>query len=156
MRKIYTGIIFLLATVLSLGEIKVRIVEPMRFHNVNTTHLDKTKVLGVGVLEIHADNRDEDFGKKLLFEFPEYGIMTNRRKWVKVEEFGMEEKDREMIVTKEWEQVKFYAVLDRRELNQGEEIKDIEGEYVGYVPIIVTQYSRNHSVEEEEQNENES
>ena len=152
MRTIYTLMLFLLGTVISLGEVKIKIIEPMRFHSLNTTHLDKTKVLGVGVLEIHADNRDEDFGKKLVFEFPQHGVMTNRRKFIKVEKFGMEkkenEKEKEMIITKEWEQVKFYAVLDRRELNRGEDIKDIEGEYVGYVPIIVSQYSRNLGSEE--------
>lgn len=144
-------IFFLLAGTLSFGEVKVKIIEPMRFHSINTTHLDKTKVLGVGVLEVHANNREEDFGKKLVFEFPEYGIMTNRRRYVKVEKFGMEEKEKELIITKEWEHIKFYAVLDRRELNQGEDIRDIEGEYVGYVPIIVSQYSRNYMVEDKKE-----
>ncbi|MGL4801293.1 MAG: hypothetical protein ACRC18_03410, partial [Cetobacterium sp.] len=69
---------------LTFSEIKVKIAEPMRFKSINTTHLDKDKVLGKGIIEIFTDNKEQDFGKKIMFEFPEYNLMTNRRKWLKV------------------------------------------------------------------------
>ncbi|MGL5316307.1 MAG: hypothetical protein ACRC92_23835, partial [Peptostreptococcaceae bacterium] len=37
--------------------------------------------------------------------------------------------------------VKFYAILDRRELDRGESIEVIEGEYVGQLPIVMGVYS---------------
>lgn len=130
---------------LTFSEIKVRIAEPMRFKSINTTHLDKDKVLGKGIIEVFTDNKEEDFGKKIMFEFPEYNLMTNRRKWLKVEKLGMESSKKEIIITKEREQFAFYAVLDRKDINKGEVI-DIEGEYVGYIPIIVSQYKKRGNI----------
>ncbi|MDX8335201.1 hypothetical protein [Candidatus Cetobacterium colombiensis] len=141
-----TILIFLLASIgnVTFSEIKVKIVEPMRFTNINTTHLDKDKVLGKGIIEVFTDNKEEDIGKKIMFEFPEYNLMTNRRKWLKVEKLGMESSKKEMIVTKEREHIPFYAVLDRKNINDGEVI-DVEGEYVGYIPIVVSQYVKKGS-----------
>lgn len=150
--KIYVKKLILIVSLfnfreLTFSEIKVKIAEPMRFKSINTTHLDKDKVLGKGIIEIYTDNKEEDIGKKIVFEFPEYNLMTNRRKWLKVEKLGMESSKKEMIITKEREQVEFYAVLDRRDINKGEVI-DIEGEYVGYIPIVVSQYSKKGDMNE--------
>lgn len=134
---------------LIFSEIKVKIVEPMRFKNINTTHLDKNKVLGKGVIEVFTDNKEEDLGKKIVFEFPEYNLMTNRRKWLKVEKLGMESSKKEVILTKEREQFDFYAVLDRKDIAKGEVI-DIEGEYIGYIPIVISQYQKKGSINNEE------
>ncbi|MGL4652837.1 hypothetical protein [Cetobacterium sp.] len=132
---------------LAFSDIKVKIAEPMRFKSINTTHLDKDKVLGKGIIEVYTDNKEEDFGKKIVFQFPEYNLMTNRRKWLKVEKLGMATSEKEMIITKEREQVPFYAVLDRKDIDKGEVI-DVEGEYVGYIPIIVSQYKKRGSYNE--------
>ena len=134
---------------LTFSEIKVKIAEPMRFKNINTTHMDKDKVLGKGVIEVFTDNKEEDLGKKIVFEFPEYNLMTNRRKWLKVEKLGMESSRKEIILTKEREQFDFYAVLDRKDIAKGEVI-DIEGEYIGYIPIIIAQYKKKGSINNEE------
>lgn len=141
MKKLILIVLLFSIQVLTFSEIKVKIAEPMRFKSINTTHLEKGKVLGKGIIEVFTDNKKEDFGKKIMFEFPEYNLMTNRRKWLKVEKLGMESSKKEIIITKEREQFAFYAVLDRKDINKGEVI-DIEGEYVGYIPIIVSQYKK--------------
>lgn len=127
---------------LTFSEIKVRIAEPMRFGDINTTHVGKTKALGKGVIEVYTDNKEEDIGKKIVFEFPEYNLVTNRKNWVKVEKLAMETKDKEIIVTKEREQFNLYAVLERKDINSGKDADIIEGEYIGYIPIIVSQYRK--------------
>lgn len=38
--------------------------------------------------------------------------------------------------------MRIYAVLNKRDIDNGEEAEIIEGEYIGYVPIIVSQYGR--------------
>ncbi|MGL4788600.1 MAG: hypothetical protein ACRCWZ_02455, partial [Cetobacterium sp.] len=45
------------------------------------------------------------------------------------------------ILQNERELIKFYAILDRRELDKGEKIEVIEGEYVGQLPIVMGVYS---------------
>lgn len=132
---------------LTFSEIKIKIAEPMRFKSINTTHLEKDKVLGKGIIEVFTDNKEEDFGKKIVFEFPEYNLMTNRRKWLKVEKLGMESSKKEVIITKEREQFELYAILDRKDVAKGEVI-DIEGEYVGYIPIVISQYKKRGSISE--------
>ncbi|MGL5279355.1 MAG: hypothetical protein ACRC8M_09865, partial [Cetobacterium sp.] len=83
-----------------------------------------------------------DFGKKITFDFPKSGLMTNRKKWVKVEKYGMEIPEKEIILSQEVEHIKFYALLDKRDIDKGEEAKIIEGEYTGYAPIIISEYSK--------------
>ena len=142
MKRIWMLTLFLSLNSFIFGEIKVKVAEPMRFKNINTTHIGKTKILGIGIIEISTNNKEEDIGKKIKFEFPEYSLMTNRRNWIRAKKIGMEEKDREIILTKEREQFKFYAILDRKDIKTEKETVDIEGEYVGYIPIIVSQYKK--------------
>ena len=59
----------------------------------------------------------------------------------------MELPDKELIVSQETMNVKFYAVLNRRDIDKGEEADIIEGKYNGYVPIIVSQYGKLNEVE---------
>ncbi|MGL5189619.1 MAG: hypothetical protein ACRC7S_08190 [Cetobacterium sp.] len=124
------------------SEIHYKIVSPMKFRKVNTTHLDKDKVLGEATIEIYTDNEAEDLGKMISIKFPEYNLLTNRRRWIKVEKIAMEDKEKEFILTKERVEVKVYGILDRRVLNRGEEVIDIEGEYIGYLPLIISQYKK--------------
>lgn len=65
-------------------------------------------------------------------------MITNRKKWVKIKEYRLETKNNDFIVTKEVEYVRIYAVLNKRDIDNGEEAEIIEGEYIGYVPIIVS------------------
>lgn len=124
------------------AKVEIKILEPLRYEYFNTKMLQAEEIAGYGVLEITA--KKEDFGKKLVFSFPKSGLMTNMKKWIKVQEYGMELPNKELIITQETEHVKFYALLNKRDIDidNGEDAKIIEGEYIGYVPIIVSQYSQ--------------
>lgn len=122
------------------AKVEIKILEPLRYEYFNTKMLQAEEIAGYGVLEITA--KKEDFGKKLVFSFPKSELMTNMKKWIKVQEYGMELPNKELIITQETEHVKFYALLNKRDIDNGEDAKIIEGEYIGYVPIIVSQYSQ--------------
>lgn len=122
------------------AKVEIKILEPLRYEYFNTRMLQAEEIAGYGILEIIA--KKEDFGKKLVFSFPKSGLMTNMKKWIKIQEYGMELPNKELIITQETEHVKFYALLNKRDIDNGEDAKIIEGEYIGYVPIIVSQYSQ--------------
>ena len=126
----------------SFAKINIKIFEPIRFNDVITNTINKDEIIGEGILEIYTDDLEMDLGKKLKFYFPKKGLMTNRKKWVKIREYRLEKKSNDFIVTKEREQVKITAVLNKRDIDNGEEAEIIQGEYIGYVPIIVSQYSK--------------
>ncbi|MGL5725165.1 hypothetical protein [Cetobacterium sp.] len=139
--KIITFLIFLIMYSISFSEIKLKIHEPMRFENINMTTLTDT-IVGKATIELSTDNIEEDFGKKLVFKFPESGLMTNKKRWLKIEKYMMEESDKNIVLENERRLINIYAVIDRKVINNGEiDVKFLEGEYVGYLPIIVSQYS---------------
>lgn len=126
----------------SYSEIKLKIYEPMRFEVVNLSNMSDT-VIGRGSIEIYTDNLENDYGKKLVFKFPEKGLMTNKKRWLKIEKYLMEDKDKTITIENERRIVNIYAVIDRSTINDGKmEAKFIEGEYVGQIPIIASQYSK--------------
>lgn len=126
----------------SFAKINIKIFEPIRFNDVITNTINKDEVTGEGILEIYTDNLEMDLGKKLKFYFPKKGLMTNRKKWVKIKEYKLEKRYDDFIITKEREQIKIIAILNKRDIDNGEEAEIIQGEYIGYVPIIVSQYSK--------------
>lgn len=126
----------------SFSEINVKIFEPVRFKEISSKLLGAEKIVGIGILEITTDDLKKDKGKKLKFYFPKKGMMTNYKKWIDVEKYRLETTKDEFIITKKIEQVKIYAILDKRNIDRGEEAEIIEGEYEGYVPIIISQYGR--------------
>lgn len=139
--KIMTLFTFLVMAITSYSEVKLKIHEPMRFENINMTTLPDT-IVGKATIELSTDNIEEDFGKKLTFKFPESGLMTNKKRWLKIEKYMMEESDKEIILENERRLINIYAIIDRKVINDGKmEANFIEGEYVGYLPIIVSQYS---------------
>lgn len=140
-KKLLVAGVFLLS-IPSFAKIEVSIFEPIRFKYFNTRDLGSDKIVGEGIIQIFTDNKEEDIGKKLVFDFPKSGLLTNRKKWVKIEKYHLELPDKEMIITQETEHIKFYAILDKRDIDKGEEADIIEGNYIGYVPIIVSQYSK--------------
>lgn len=140
MKKIGILLILLLGSISSYGEITLKIVEPIRFKHVNTRAIGEDKIAGEGTIEIHAE--EGDIGKKLTFKFPEFGLMTNMKRWVKIEKYIMEDKDKNFEIVKQNDVVKFYAILNRRNLDKGELAEAIEGEYVSYVPIVVRQFGK--------------
>lgn len=126
----------------SFAKINIKIFEPIRFNDVITNTINKDEVIGEGILEIYTDDLEMDLGKKLKFYFPKKGLMTNRKKWVKIKEYKLEKRYDDFIITKEREQIKIIAILNKRDIDNGEEAEIIQGEYIGYVPIIVSQYSK--------------
>ena len=72
----------------SFAKVEIKIVEPLRFQYLNTRQLTNDKLEAKGIIEISADK--EDFGKKITFDFPKSGLMTNRKKWVKIEKYELE------------------------------------------------------------------
>lgn len=138
-------IVFILLSILSIpsfSQIKLKIHEPMRFENINTTSMTDI-VVGKGMIEIYTDDLENDYGKKLTFKFPEKGLMTNKKRWLKIEKYMMEDSEKNIIIENERRLVSIYAIIDRTTLNNGVmDAKVLEGEYVGYLPIIVSQYSK--------------
>lgn len=141
MKKLILVLILLINSI-TFGKIYIKIFEPIRFNDVLTNTFNKEEVVGEGILEIYSDNLEIDLGKKLKFYFPKKGLMTNRKKWVKIKEYKLEKRTDDFIITKEREQVKITAILDKRDIDNGEDAEIIQGEYIGYVPIIVSQYSK--------------
>lgn len=140
MKKIMLLMFFIIST-LSFSKVEIKIIEPLRFQYLNTRQLSSEKLVAKGVIEITAD-KEEDFGKKITFDFPKQGLMTNKKKWVKIEKYHLELPEKEMIITQETEHINFYAILDRRDLSKGERPEIVEGVYTGYVPIIISEYSK--------------
>lgn len=141
MKKVLLSL-FVLISCSSYSEIKLKINEPMRFENINVTTMSDA-VIGRGSIEIYTDDIENDYGKKLVFKFPEKGLMTNKKRWLKVERYLMEDKDKNIIVENERRVVNIYAVIDRNTINDGKmEAKFIEGEYVGEIPVVVSQYTK--------------
>lgn len=138
MKKIILSL-FLIMSSFSLAKVEIKIFEPFRFEYL-TDKIKSNKIQAVAILEINSNK--EDFGKKLKFNFPKKGLMTNRKKWIKIEKIEMENKLKEIILTQETEHLKFYALIDRKDIDKGEEAKIIEGEYTGYTPIIVSEYDK--------------
>lgn len=135
-------LLFLLIKNISFSEIDIKIFQPIRFKEISTKGVDSDKIIGSGILEISTDNLEIDKDKKLKFNFPKKGLITNRKKWVKIDEYKLETVNNDFIVTKKIEQIKIFAVLNKQDIDNGEEADIIEGDYIGYVPIIVSQYSR--------------
>lgn len=142
MTKKIIFILFILVSICSYSQIKIKIYEPMRFENINTTTMADV-VVGKGTMEIYTDNLENDFGKKLVFKFPEKGLMTNKKRWLKIDKYIMENSEKNIIVENERRLINIYALIDRKGINNGTmEAKFLEGEYVGYLPIVVSQYSK--------------
>ena len=134
--------LFLILSSLSLAEIKVKIHEPIRFKNINTKAYGDL-VVGQGAIEIYSTAIEEDIGKKIKIRFPEMGLMTNKKRWLKVEKYSMAKADENFVIEKEKRIVNFYAFIRRRELNKSElDGTLVEGEYLGYTPIVVEQYGK--------------
>uniref|UniRef100_UPI003AF15D5F hypothetical protein n=1 Tax=Cetobacterium sp. TaxID=2071632 RepID=UPI003AF15D5F len=107
-------VIFILLSILSIpsfSQIKLKIHEPMRFENINTTSMTDI-VVGKGMIEIYTDDLENDYGKKLTFKFPEKGLMTNKKRWLKIEKYMMEDSEKNIIIENERRLVSIYAIID--------------------------------------------
>lgn len=136
----------------SYSEITLKIHEPIRFDNVNTKAAGDV-VVGTGTIEVTTDNLEVDGNKKFIFKFPKKGLMTNKKRWVQIDKYMMEDSDKTFRMTRERKLVKIFAIIERRKLNdQMISAEDLEGEYIGYVPIIVEQYGQPMKTKENKEN----
>lgn len=134
--------LFFIINILAMAEITLKIYEPIRFSNINSRGINSDIIVGEGILEITTDTED-DYGKKLAFKFPKSGLMTNKKRWLKIEKYLMDSSEKDYDVKYKRALIKLYAIIDRNELTKdGFRAEEIEGEYVGYVPIIVSQYGK--------------
>ena len=135
-------LMMIVMSVQSFSEITLKIHEPIRFSNINTKMIGDL-IIGEGVIEITSNNLEVDRNKKFIFKFPKKGLKTNKKRWIEISEYLMEDSDKTFRVTREKKLVKIYAQIERRRLNdQLIKAEDLEGEYIGYVPIIVEQYGQ--------------
>lgn len=126
----------------ALAEVSVKISEPIRFKDVNTNSLGEDYILGEGSLEISTDNEKEDIGKKIVFTFPEGGMLSNKKNNIRVKKYSLETEDKSMIISTKKEIIKFFAIADRKEIERNKDPQIIEGEYVGKVPIVLSLYKK--------------
>lgn len=141
-KKVIIILNMLLSSVIMYGEVIVNIHEPIRFQEYNVRSISSSKLIGKGTLEIYTDNELEDVGKKIIFKFPNSGVMTNKKKWIKVDKYMLKEKNKEMIISKKRELVDFYAIVDKSQFNDYDKAEILDGEYVGNVPIILSLYKQ--------------
>lgn len=141
MKRILLTTLFLLCN-LAYGELRLKIHEPIRFENVNVKAAGDA-VVGQGSIEVFTDDLETDRNKKFIFKFPKKGLMTNKKRWVYIDKYIMEDSDKEFKMTRDKKIIKIYAVIDRKKLNsQFIDGEILQGEYIGYVPIIVEQYGK--------------
>lgn len=141
MKRILLTTLFLLYN-LAYGELRLKIHEPIRFENVNVKAVGDT-VIGQGSIEVFTDDLETDRSRKFIFKFPKKGLMTNKKRWIYIDKYIMEDSDKEFKMTRDKKIIKIYAVIDRKKLNsQFIDGEILQGEYIGYVPIIVEQYGK--------------
>lgn len=150
--------IFFLSFVTAESRIEVKVIEHMRFEPMQTRAFG-SKIIARGVLELTTDD-DNDIGKIVEFAIPDVGLMTNRKNWIKIEELFVEDRDtprvhergrmlgdleinekrREIVMTKKRELVRFFGVLDRDRMTKEVEAELLEGDYIGAFPVRVSVY----------------
>lgn len=145
MKKYLFLFLFIFATTsyLSFAQVTVSIYSPLRFKDVNSQSLLNDYIVGEGTIQISSDNEEEDIGKLLLFNFPEAGIMTNKKRGLKIYKYEIENNNKEFEIKNSNQLVKFYGYVKRRDINNNGIADDtIDGEYVGCLPVIISQYSK--------------
>ncbi len=132
----------IIITNLSYSALRLKIIEPIRFGEVDIKAVGDS-VVGQGAIEIFSDDLENDKDKKFIFRFPKKGLMTNKKRWVEIEKYIMKDSDKEFKLTRDKKIVKIYALIKRSSLNsQLISGDDLQGEYIGYVPIVVEQYGK--------------
>lgn len=135
-------ITMMVLNMVTFSEVKVRIHEPVRFKNVNTKAYGEVAI-GQGSIEVYSTAIEEDLGKLIKIRFPEQGLLTNQKRWLKVEKYKIAKVDEEFVIDREKRIVNFYAFIRRRELNKSDlDGTRVEGEYLGYTPVLIEQYGK--------------
>ncbi|MGL5581386.1 MAG: hypothetical protein ACRDCE_10550 [Cetobacterium sp.] len=140
MQKGYKFILFMMLSNFLFAEINVEVYKNMSFDPLSTRG-NKNIAVGVGILEVQAE--DEDIGKKIKFDFFKDMEISNGKNTILIKRLSVEERYQSFIVQKKITHVKFYGIIDKKELSKNNDIPDIiEGKYIGETPIIYSIFSK--------------
>lgn len=134
---------FLIFNRLSYSEIKIR-VKPLEFQEIRAQNsgLYNPKAKARGIIMITTDNLEEDIGKLVKFKIPKQLILNNGKNLIKSENINFENKKDEIIIEKENEKLIYFVILDKKELSQGKNQNEIEGDYLGTLPLNYSIYDK--------------
>ncbi|MBC2855549.1 hypothetical protein H3N56_03440 [Cetobacterium sp. 2A] len=140
MKKIITCFLFVISLT-SLSEVKVTLREPLSFKEMRSGEISYENVaIAEGIIEIVGE--DEDIGKLISFEIPPYGMVTNKKCWLKISKIVFEKNTKEIILSSNKHLIKVYGFLDKKEISKNKNADIAEGKYIGYLPINYSVYSK--------------
>ncbi|MGL4801577.1 hypothetical protein [Cetobacterium somerae] len=138
--------IFLLITSIILfstncfGEIKAKVYKNITFENINAKS-NTRQLIGTGIIEITCD--EEDIGSAVRLDFLKIGYITNKKNWLEIKKFYVEDKDKIFLLKSKVKHVNFYGVIDMKDIGKNTVDGDlIEGKYVGATPILLSIYDK--------------
>ncbi len=141
MKKLFLLITsMILFSVNSFAEIKTKVYKNITFENINTKS-NSRQLVGTGILEITCE--EEEIGSIIRLDFLKKGYITNRKNWIEIKKFHIEDKDKIFILNSKVKHIKFYGIIDMKDI--GKNIIDgdlIEGKYVGATPILLSIYEK--------------
>lgn len=141
MIKVRVGLLFVIFTIISYSKVTISIKEPMRFEDINTRALGDY-IVGEGTIVISTDNLEEDAAKKFKLKLPEQGILRKDKELLKIFSYKINDKDKFFSLETENREIKIYAIINRRDLNNLDMIVEkVEGEYKGIIPILIEEYN---------------
>ncbi|MGL6114500.1 MAG: hypothetical protein ACRC1R_05620 [Cetobacterium sp.] len=139
LKKIFFFFIFF--TSLLHGEVEINLRDSLKFKEIRRGGLDKNGyVIAQGLLEVSCSQ--EDIGKLIIFNVPPYGLMTNKKRWLKIEKIVFENNNNKLILKDTKHFIKIYGILNKHELNKHSRADINEGSYIGYFPINFSIYSK--------------
>lgn len=144
MKRLVT-LLLLIFNRLSYSEIKIR-VKPLEFHEIRAQNSGLYSATARGIIIITTDNLDEDIGKLIKFKTPEQLVLSNGKNFIKSENINFENKKDEIIIEKENEKLIYFVILDKKEFSQGKNQNEIEGDYLGTLPLNYSIYSKEEEI----------
>lgn len=152
-------ILFLKVRETTYSEVKIKLLEEIKFENLNTQGTSLIEVIGIGKLEVSTDSLEEDMGKVLVFKFPQSAVMSNRKKQIVLKDISLSFQGKnsregrniknEMVVTKNYEIIEIYLTLNKNQLLSEESPDVVEGEYIGDILFEVEEYGKKEMIKEE-------
>lgn len=132
--------LMILFSVSSFSEIKSKVYKNMSFENINVKG-NVRQLVGTGILEITCD--EEEIGSIIRLDFLKKGYITNKKNWIEIKKFHVEDKDKIFILNSKVKHIKFYGIIDIKNIGKNTLDGDlIEGKYVGATPILLSIYEK--------------
>ncbi len=146
MKRLSIFVMFILISIIALGEIKVGVHKHMKFKQLNTRSIGQN-IVGEGVIEITAD--EEDFGKVVELTFLKDGMMTNGKNIIPVENFSVEERFEKFIIKSKTILIRCFATVDKRKIDKRKiEPEMLEGDYKGAMPLMIAVHEKEEEKKE--------